>query len=275
MYGVIGIVVIVLSEFLFFLGVKFIGIFFTPLVWSGYILVIDALNARSQGTSLISSHPREFLAMLPWSVVCWLVFEGYNLYLRNWQYIGLPENIWLRSLGYIWSFATIFPAMLETAEFFENILPPCQHSPTNISVRTCVIFIAFGVICLAVPLLVRQDIASPLFALVWVGFYFFLDPINFLLNGQSVLGDVRKGLYRRIYALFLSGLICGLLWEFWNYWAIAKWKYSVPLSFAGPKIFEMPLLGYLGFLPFALECYAMQEMLVTMIPSLRQRNLKV
>jgi hypothetical protein len=50
----------------------------------------------------------------------------------------------------------------------------------------------------------------------------------------------------------ISGLICGLLWEIWNYWSISKWIYSVPL-FEDLKIFEMPIPGYIGFLVFGLE----------------------
>ena len=50
--------------------------------------------------------------------------------------------------------------------------------------------------------------------------------------------------------------MCGVLWEFWNYWAATKWTYTVPYL-GDLKIFEMPVLGYLGFPPFALECYAM------------------
>jgi len=49
-------------------------------------------------------------------------------------------------------------------------------------------------------------------------------------------------------------LLCGVLWESWNFWSDAKWVYSVPLVDFW-HVFEMPLLGYLGFMPFALECY--------------------
>ena len=54
----------------------------------------------------------------------------------------------------------------------------------------------------------------------------------------------------------LSGLLCGVLWEFWNYWAVTRWTYTVPYA-SDLKVFEMPVDGYLGFLPFALECFAM------------------
>ena len=57
-------------------------------------------------------------------------------------------------------------------------------------------------------------------------------------------------------SLLLAGIIMGFFWEFWNYWAVPKWTYDVP--FVGFfKIFEMPILGYLGYFPFAFELYAM------------------
>ncbi|MBI2080877.1 MAG: hypothetical protein HYT86_03990, partial [candidate division NC10 bacterium] len=60
---------------------------------------------------------------------------------------------------------------------------------------------------------------------------------------------------------FVGGTICGVLWEFWNYWATAKWHYTVPIT-AEWKIFEMPVAGYLGFGPFAVECYLMYNLAV-------------
>ena len=59
--------------------------------------------------------------------------------------------------------------------------------------------------------------------------------------------------------LLLSGLICGILWEFWNFWAGAKWVYSIPYL-NGFRVFEMPLAGFLGFPPFALICYLMYRL---------------
>ncbi len=56
--------------------------------------------------------------------------------------------------------------------------------------------------------------------------------------------------------LLLSGLLCGLLWEFWNYWSRTKWHYTVPIM-EHVRLFEMPLPGYLGFPAFAVECFAM------------------
>jgi len=114
----------------------------------------------------------------------------------------------------------------------------------------------FGGACLVLPLVLPQAAAAYLFALVWVGFIFLLDPINYRLRLPSILGDLAAGRRGRFYALLISGYTCGWLWEFWNYWAPAKWHYVFPM-FQNVKIFEMPAPGYLGFLPFAVECFVM------------------
>ncbi len=94
---------------------------------------------------------------------------------------------------------------------------------------------------------------------LWVGLIFLLDPLNAQLGAPSLIRDWQAGRWGRTLALFAGGATCGLLWEFWNYWAIAKWTYHLP--FLGPAeqwaYFEMPLLGFLGFLPFACECWVM------------------
>jgi hypothetical protein len=91
---------------------------------------------------------------------------------------------------------------------------------------------------------------------VWLGFVFLLEPINVRLGGESLYSDFRQGDGSRFTNLISSGFLCGILWEFWNYWSRAKWHYTVPIM-EQVKIFEMPLPGYLGFPAFALECFAM------------------
>ncbi|HSR11974.1 MAG TPA: hypothetical protein VLS90_11085, partial [Thermodesulfobacteriota bacterium] len=115
--GTAGLGIIAAAEILLFWGVPWVKTYFTPLVWTGYILFIDSLAARTAGSSLIFGRTREFLLLLPLSVVLWLIFEFYNVYLDNWHYVGLPEELFpWRLLGYYWAFATIWPAILLTAE---------------------------------------------------------------------------------------------------------------------------------------------------------------
>ena len=91
---------------------------------------------------------------------------------------------------------------------------------------------------------------------VFLGFLFLLDPINARADDHSLLRDIRSGTYERAINLLAAGFICGGLWEFWDFRARAKWIYTVPI-FGDVKIFEMPVLGYFGFPPFALECFTM------------------
>jgi hypothetical protein len=49
-------------------------------------------------------------------------------------------------------------------------------------------------------------------------------------------------------------------WEMWNYLSFPKWVYHVPWG-NWFHIFEMPMLGYGGYLPFALELFALYNLL--------------
>ena len=256
--GWTGLSIIGISEGLLFSGVPFVLIYFTPLVWTGYIFFVDSLVYRNKGTSLIFNRPAEFALMLPLSVGFWLIFEFYNLYLKNWHYAGLPEELLWRWAGYAWAFATIWPAILETAEALENLdfIGQQKIKPLSISNRLLIGSLGFGSLCLILPLLVSEALAQYLAAPVWVGFIFFLEPLNYWLKGKSLLRDWERGNPQVLYTLLIAGFICGGLWEFWNYWAGARWHYTVPIL-GDVKIFEMPILGYFGFPPFAVECYVM------------------
>lgn len=259
-WGWAGLAIIVGSEWLLFLKVQWAATFFTPIVWTGYLLLVDALVWRLQGQSLLGSEPGQFMALAFWSVPLWLIFEAYNLRLANWTYVGLPANAALRAFGYVWSFATIWPAIYETASFTEALGLFRQHSarcivfPRSAHVRVIVL----GLLLLTLPVLVPVRIGQYLFASVWVGFVFLLDPLNYRWNGRSLLRDWERGRTATLGSLLVAGLVCGIFWEFWNNWASAKWLYVFPI-WQRSRIFQMPLPGYLGFPAFALECFAMYE----------------
>jgi hypothetical protein len=257
-HGWIGLGIIAISEILLFSGNSFVGIYFTPLVWSGYILFVDALVFRIKGASLIVSRPREFLLMLPLSFLFWEVFEFFNLYIQNWQYVGLPEDLFGRWLGYTWAFATIWPAILETAEALETWGRIARQRNQTFKIRQSYLYLslAVGALFLVLPLIASPGSAKYMAAPVWLGFIFLLDPLNYWMGNKSFFAHLEKGDPRTLYSLLISGIICGLLWEFWNYWAGAKWHYTIPVL-GHVKIFEMPVLGYFGFPPFALECHVM------------------
>jgi len=263
-YAFVGIAIMVAGEFALLSGNYWIGVYFTPLQWSGYILFMDGLHRRLAGSSLFSDHKLEFSLLLLISIGSWLIFEAYNLLLQNWRYIGLPGNTFLRYFGYAWSFATISPGIFLTYQVLNDVLPGSAATPAVPRLGNVVFsfFVITGALCVVIPLIWPSTYMTPL---VWMGFAFLLDPINHRLGERSILTEFFTGRRRSLGIFFLSGLVCGLLWEFWNFWAAAKWEYFVPY-WGNIKLFEMPILGFLGFLPFTIECFAIYKFVRKLIP---------
>jgi len=256
MYGWLGIVTLACAEWLMFHRVEPVATYFTPIAWSAYILIADgavlALTARSR----LNDAPITLARMALLSIPLWLIFEGYNWRLHNWTYVGVPPGWTAFVFGYGWSFATITPAIFETSDLVQALLPPLPGGAVKISRPVEKLLMALGALCLILPLALPLRIADRLFVLVWIGFVLLLDPLNRRLALPSFVGDLSEGFRRRLYGFFAAGWICGWFWEFWNNWAGAKWHYTFPM-FQNWKIFEMPAPGFLGFLPFALECFTM------------------
>ena len=268
-FGWIGLIIIIIAEILLIINLKFVKMFFTPIVWTGYILFIDALLNKLNGKSYLTHKRKAFFVMLPVSLGCWLIFEAYNLHLMNWKYVNLSENMVIRIIGYVWSFITIFPGVLITSEVIDHwkFFDRLKTRNFVISQRTLTVWLVIGALFLIVPLILPTLYSKYLIALVWMGFVFLLDPINAFLNEPSLFIDLKAGKINKLFSLFFSGVICGFLWEFWNYWATTKWIYTLPFL-QNPKIFEMPVIGFLGFLPFAVECYVMWIFIKSIIQKL-------
>ncbi len=255
-HGLLGFASLAAAEVLMFRGIEPMATYFTPIAWSAYILIADAAVLALTGRSRLHDAPVTMLRMAALSIPLWLIFEAYNLRLHNWTYVGVPAGWPAAIAGYGWSFATITPAMFETSDLVQALLPPLPTDPWRISPAAERTLIVTGAVFLIAPVAVPARIGTYLLGLIWVGFLFLLDPINRWLGLPSFLGDLSEGFRRRLYGFLFSGWICGWLWEFWNNWAAAKWHYTFPL-FGGWKIFQMPAVGYLGFMPFALECFTM------------------
>ena len=254
LHGIFGILLLLVSEIALFKKIDPFYSWFYCFAWWSYIFILDAVIHRLKGNSLIVNRTGEFLFMIPWSIFIWLIFEAANLSLQNWYYINLPHSTTERWLGYAVAYGTVLPGMFETAELLESLglFRKFTIRKTALSPGGHFVLILLGIFCLASSVLVPDY----LFPLIWVGFIFLLDPLNYRLGGKSLLNDLEEGSPRKICLLLVAGLICGLLWEFWNYWARSKWIYTVPFFDEG-KGFEMPCAGFLGFPPFAIQAYVM------------------
>ncbi|HEU4936757.1 MAG TPA: hypothetical protein VFT39_09915 [Vicinamibacterales bacterium] len=259
-YGWFGLVVMVVSQIGVLARVEPFYHWHTPIAWTGYILLADALVWKRRGNSWLNDNRAELLFVACASVPLWVVFELYNRYsIHNWYYVGLPENRVVRDFGYIWSFATITPAIFETAEIVASYRSrrrseALRHPPTPQRLGAAAwSAVMAGFVMVVIPMVVHSTyLAAP----IWLGFIFLLDPVNARTGGESILGDLRERRPGRLINLMSSGLICGVIWEFWNYWTGTKWIYNVPIL-PELKIFEMPILGFGGFPPFAVECFVM------------------
>jgi hypothetical protein len=260
LHGYLGLAIMIAAEILLFSGNKFVGHWFTPIVWSGYILLVDALVFKVTARSLLTTNRLDLLIIIFVSIAGWWLFEFYNAprFWRNdlelwWHYHNLERNPYLRRFGYDWAFATIFPAIFLTARLFlaTAFRRTRRLAALHLSKRSIYFLIIIGAVGTIAPLIFISEWWAPA---VWLSFIFLLDPINYSRGWPSITGDLEQGNYQRLLALLTSGGLCGVLWEFWNFWALSKWTYTVPYL-GSAKIFEMPVHGYLGFPPFAVECW--------------------
>jgi hypothetical protein len=228
---------------------------FFPL-WLGYCLTIDGLVCWRTGTSLLTRSPRQYVGLFLVSAPVWWIFELLNVRTQNWTYIGAEI---FSSLEYaFWttlSFTTVIPAVFGSAELvasFDFVKRLPRGPVIGTDRRTTLTFFLLGWIMLALML------AWPLafFPFIWLSLFFILEPINIWLGNRSLAEWTKTGDWRPVLALWLGVLLTAFFWEMWNYYSYPKWVYHVPWG-DWLHVFEMPLLGYGGYLPFALELYAL------------------
>ncbi len=230
-------------------------------MWVGYCLTIDALVLLRKGNSMFTRNSRAFIIMFLISAPAWWLFELLNLRVQNWFYEG--REYFTNFQYFIFAsicFSTVIPAVFGTAEFVGTFKWIKNLKPSFIigsNPRTILLMFFLGWIFLILLLI------WPLyfFPFMWLSVLLILEPLNYWLKNESLFRYTSKGDWRLIISLVLGCLICGFFWEMWNFYSFPKWIYMVPfVDFL--HVFEMPILGYFGYLPFALELYALYHLLV-------------
>jgi hypothetical protein len=250
-------------------GAPFMKTWYFSFAWWSFILAMDGANVRRSGTSPLALSGGEFWTSAFLSVPVWLVFELANLRLRNWSYHGLPASLVERWAGYFIAYATVIPALRELGFFFEGLIGGGDRSHWKLRVGPAgrCLGSALGALLLALPLVWPKVF----FPLIWLGFIFLLEPWNERRGAPSLLRDAAAGRWGRIWSWMAAGLAAGILWEFWNWLAGARWQYNLPCLNFG-RIFQMPIFGYGGFIPFGLEIFALTAFLLSLRDSLRRRR---
>lgn len=248
-YGLIGLSIMVIMQVSAWLGVSVFNRWTTAIGWYGYILFFDWLAYRKTYESLLTAAPKEFLLMLPMSVLLWGIFELHNFSFHNWKYKGFFENNFVNAADFIIAFASILPALYVTVVFLKamNIFNFRIH-PQIYTKRRLFGEISLGLGLIGVSVMFPSLYTGPL---VWPGYMLVFPALNHLTGLPSIFNERARGRMSETLEFLAAGYICGIFWELFNFWSAAKWVYNVPFL-EHIKIFEMPVIGFLGFGPFGI-----------------------
>ena len=249
------------------------------LLWLGYIIVMNALRYRRSGRSPLTHRTAWFLSLFPVSAAFWWLFEYLNQFSGNWYYAGVSAS---GALDYFVQaslpFSTVLPAVASTWAWLASLprLDSLSLPPIRAGASLAGLALAAGLVSLAaLPLW-----PEALFSALWLGPVCVLASLQWLVMKESLFAPLAHGDWRPVLQPAVAALACGFFWELWNYGSLAKWHYSIPYVDRF-HLFEMPLLGYAGYLPFGIECALVlqlsQRLLRGAPPSdaeMRQRRLR-
>ena len=235
---------------------------FTPL-WVGYILALNGLAYRRGGRCLLTHRRGWFLALFPVSATFWWLFEYLNQYVHNWYYSGIHAR---DELDYFLQatlpFCTVLPAVASTWAWLRQC--PRLDAMALPALRGHAA-IAWSALLAGTLALAGIGIwPQALYSMLWLGPLLVLCALQHLLLGETLLAPIAHGDWRPVLQPALAALICGFFWELWNYGSLAKWHYSIPYV-QRFHLFEMPLLGYAGYLPFGVECALVMDLVARLV----------
>lgn len=240
-------------------------------MWLGYCLTVDALVIVRKGNSMLTRRPIAYIKLFIISAPGWWLFEVINWRTQNWFYDGRQyftgfQYFVLASV----CFSTVMPAVFGSAElvstfdWLKHIKPWIKIPPTK-TVRRA--YFVTGWVMLALLLLWPRYF----FPCVWTSLFLILEPINIWRKNRALTDYTAEGDWRPIISLSIGCLICAFFWEMWNFYAYPKWIYRVPfVEFL--HIFEMPLLGYGGYIPFSLELFAIYHLMTGLFKQEEHQN---
>jgi hypothetical protein len=234
---------------------------FAPL-WVSYVIFVNALTYRRTGRSMLTHRTRYLLSLFPASSLFWWYFEYLNRFARNWYYEGqelfTPVSFVVNATL---AFSTVLPAVISTAELLESypalgqtgfrrplvLNNPRAHAGAMLALASC------GLIGIAAW-------PEDWYPVLWISPLLIVVSLQMLLNEDNLFQKLQRGEWQVITVPALAALVCGFLWEMWNKYSYPKWSYSIPYI-QRFEIFEMPLLGYLGYLPFGLQCRVVADLI--------------
>jgi len=232
----------ILTEFSFF-----------PL-WLGYILTLNGLAGMVVGVSLLKSMHGSFCWLFVISAPFWWFFEGMNEIVHNWRYhVAHPISSLQHFMQASIDFSTVVPATLSASFFAFHILKRFNLTPAiymQVKQSYLVIFSLLGILSFSL-LALFPEVTFPL---VWIAPILIIEPIAYAAEYPSLLRDLQGRDSGLVLSTMVGTLFAGFWWELWNYYSMPKWTYTIPyVGFW--KVFEMPILGYMGYPFFGLVIF--------------------
>lgn len=230
-------------------------------IWVGFILVMNGLCHLRRGSSPLEDNTAAYLCTFPASSLFWWFFEYLNRYVWNWYYVGIEE---LGSIEYtIYAtlcFSSVLPAVIAIADWlrtFPAFKDDVYRGMAKVDLRRPK-WIAFLFVFAATGLTGIVFFPDYAYPMIWMSPLTSFLLVQFLFREKSLADRIALGDWSAAYRFAIAALLCGLCWETWNYYAYAKWIYAVPFVHRW-QLWEMPALGFAGYLPFGFECAAVAE----------------
>lgn len=240
---------------------------FTPLWW-GFIVTLDGIAYRlTGGYSLLAKRPMSVLISAIVSLVGWALFEYLDYFLLgNWYYpnSNMPQLshrtiVWIFLIAY----TTVWPAIFEWYVLLNacpKLVARYQNGPKIKLSGNLFIWLGLGLIFAMVFL------PYPLFGALWVAPLLLFSGTLMRLNVWNPFTAIAQGNWAPALLMGMATVLNGIFWEMWNYGSAHPvmpvtnpnyWIYDVPYINVIHLFSEMPLLGYLGYMPFGILALVM------------------
>lgn len=241
---------------------------YLPLFW-GFTLMVDGwVFVRTGGKSLCATAPREMIGMAVAAMSGWMMFEYLNFFVDdNWFYPkgGLIQNNQFLIYAILGS-SGLMPPIYELYDLlctFPRLKVKYTQGPKiNLPkwFRLAVLLGSF------VALFLVGFYPHALFGMLWVAPLLIFAVALGLIGEWTPFVGVKNGNWGPLLLYGITYVIYGFMLEFWNYFSAthvdgvvdkcfnpAHWVYAIPMV-NKYHVFEMPVLGYLGYIPFGVYC---------------------
>lgn len=261
---------------MFFMWGKFSGPKFItnwtllPLFWGAIIFFDGIVYYRTGGRSIINDRPQTLMAIAVCSIGGWAYFEYLNFFVKeNWYYpkgdLISTEQFMIYSLLGSSALLTIAFELYMLLESFPRLAIKYTIGPKLVVGKKVWKLILFGSLLI---MLLIGIFPNEFFFFIWLApLMAFLAILQILDIWTPFTPIQEKGNWAPLVLMCLTYLIQGFFHETWNYFSALHlsnneivtynpgfWQYSVPYVNRF-HVFEMPVLGFFGYLPFGLYCW--------------------